>query len=245
MIADDKFIRELPMPASGDLFDPSLIVFAALAVFVIWKLRSVLGMRVDRDTPPPARFAPRGPAPAAVAAAPGVAPIAEAPSRPTGADRWEGVAEKGVASAWSGLDAVAASDPNFDGKSFVSGARRAYELIVTAFAKGDRETLKPLLAQDVFDGFSAEIARREQQGESMETAVVAIDSATVDAARAIGGRNEVTVRFVVRLMSVRRDQAGETIDGGQTRKVVERWTFARDAKANDPNWKLVATQTED
>jgi predicted lipid-binding transport protein (Tim44 family) len=245
MIADDKFIRELPMPASGDLFDPSLIVFAALAVFVIWKLRSVLGMRVDRETPPPARFAARGPAPAAVAAAPGVAPIAEAPSRPTGAERWEGVAEKGVASAWSGLDAVAASDPNFDGKSFVGGARRAYELIVTAFAKGDRETLKPLLAQDVFDGFSAEIARREQQGESMETAVVAIDSATVDAARAVGGRNEVTVRFVVRLMSVRRDQAGETIDGGQTRKVVERWTFARDAKASDPNWKLVATQTED
>lgn len=233
------------MPASGDLFDPSLIVFAALAVFVIWKLRSVLGMRVDRDTPPPARFAPRGPAPAAVAPAPGVAPPPEARSRPTGAERWEGVAEKGVASAWSGLDAVAASDPNFDGKSFVGGARRAYELIVTAFAKGDRETLKALLSQDVFEGFSAEIARREQQGESMETAVVAIDSATVDAARAIAGRNEVTVRFVVRLMSVRRDQAGETIDGGQTRKVVERWTFARDAKANDPNWKLVATQTED
>ena len=79
----------------------------------------------------------------------------------------------------------------------------------------------------------------------METAVVAIDSATVDAARAIAGRNEVTVRFVVRLMSVRRDRAGETIDGGQTRKVVERWTFARDPSANDPNWKLVATQAED
>lgn len=222
------------MPASGDLFDPTLIVFAALAVFVIWKLRSVLGMRVDRDTPPPARFAPRPPAPAAVA-----------PARPSGAERWEGVAEKGVASAWSGLDAVAASDPSFEGKTFLSGARRAYDLIITAFAKGDRETLKPLLSQEVFDGFSAEIARREQQGETMETAVVAIDSATVDAARAIAGANEVTVRFVVRLMSVRRDRAGETIDGGQSRKVIERWTFARDPKANDPNWKLVATQAED
>jgi predicted lipid-binding transport protein (Tim44 family) len=245
MIADDSFIRELPMPGSGDLFDPTLVVFAAIAVFVIWKLRSVLGMRVDRDTPPPARFTPRRPSPAAVAAAPVAAPIAPAPSRPSGAERWDGVAEKGVASAWSGLDAVAASDPGFDGKSFLSGARRAYELIVTAFAKGDRETLQPLLSQDVFDGFSAEIARREQQGETMETAVVAIDSATVDAARAIAGRNEVTVRFVVRLMSVRRDRAGETIDGGQTRKVVERWTFARDPSANDPNWKLVATQAED
>ncbi|MBM3550173.1 MAG: Tim44 domain-containing protein [Alphaproteobacteria bacterium] len=231
------------MPATGDLFDPTLIVFAALAVFVIWKLRSVLGMRVDRDTPP-ARFAPRPAAPAAVAPVQSAAPVAAA-ARPSGAERWEGVAEKGVASAWSGLDAIAASDPSFDGKAFLSGARRAYELIVTAFAKGDRETLKPLLSQDVFDGFSAEIARREQQGETMETAVVAIDSSTVDAARAIAGRNEVTVRFVARLMSERRDRAGETIDGGQTRRVIERWTFARDPKAGDPNWKLVATQAED
>lgn len=233
------------MPASGDLFDPSLIVFAALAVFVIWKLRSVLGMRVDRDTPPPARFAPRPPAPAAVAPSPAAARAAQTPARPSGAERWEGVAEKGVASAWSGLDAVAASDPSFDGKAFLTGAGRAYELIITAFAKGDRETLKPLLSQEVFDGFSAEIARREQQGETLETAVVAIDSAAVDAARAIAGRNEVTVRFAARLTSVRRDRDGETIDGGQTRKVVERWTFARDARANDPNWKLVATQAED
>jgi predicted lipid-binding transport protein (Tim44 family) len=233
------------MPASGDLFDPSLIVFAALAVFVIWKLRSVLGMRVDRDAPPQTRFAPRPPAPAAVSPAPGAAPVAEAQARPSGAERWEGVAEKGVASAWSGLDAVADSDPGFDGKTFLSGARRAYEMIVTAFAKGERETLKPLLSQDVFDGFATEIARREQQGETMETAVVAIDSATVDAARAIAGRNEVTVRFVARLMSLRRNRDGETIDGGQSRKVIERWTFARDPKANDPNWKLVATQAED
>ncbi len=233
------------MPATGDLFDPTFIVFAALAVFVIWKLRSVLGMRVDRDTPPQSRFAPRPAAPAAVAPVQSAAPVAVSAARPSGAERWEGVAEKGVASAWSGLDAVAASDPSFDGKAFLSGARRAYEMIVTAFAKGDSETLKPLLSQDVFDGFSSEIARREQQGETMETAVVAIDSATVDAARAIAARIEVTVRFVARLMSERRDRAGEIIDGGQTRKVIERWTFARDPKVSDPTWKLVATQAED
>lgn len=233
------------MPVSGELFDPTLIVFAALAVFVIWKLRSVLGMRVDRDAPSQTRFAPRPPAPAPAAPTPSAAPVAQPTARPSGPARWEGVAEKGVASAWSGLDAVAASDPSFDGKIFLSGARRAYEMIVTAFAKGERETLKPLLSQEVFDGFSAEIARREQQGETMETAVVALDSATVDAARAVAGSNEVTVRFVARLLSVRRDRAGETIDGGQTRKVVERWTFARDPKASDPNWKLVATQAED
>ncbi|MEF3366900.1 Tim44/TimA family putative adaptor protein, partial [Methylocystis sp. 9N] len=180
-----------------------------------------------------------------VAPLPGAAPLTEAQSRLSGAERWDGVAEKGVAAAWSGLDAIAAADPSFDGKTFLDGARRAYEMIVVAFAKGDRDTLAPLLSKEVFDGFAAEIARREEAGETMETAVVAMDSATVDAARAVGGRNEVTVRFATRLMNVRRDRAGETIDGGQTRKVVERWTFARDPKAANPNWKLVATQAED
>lgn len=233
------------MPVTGDPFDPSLIVFAALAVFVIWKLRSVLGVRIDRDAPPPARLGPRKPSPAGAAILPGAAPLAEAPPHRLAAERWDGVAEKGVAAAWTGLDAIAAADPKFDGKAFLAGARRAYEMIVTAFAKGDRDTLRPLLSKEVFDGFASEIARREEQGETVETAVVAMDSATVDAARVTAGRNEVTVRFASRLMSLRRNREGETIDGGQTRKVVERWTFARDPRASDPNWKLVATQADD
>lgn len=232
------------MPASGDPFDPSLIVFAALAVFVIWKLRSVLGIRIDRNAPP-ARYQPPRPSPAGPAPLPGAAPLTEASTAANMANRWEGIAEKGVAAAWAGLDAIAAVDPGFDGKAFLDGARRAYEMIVSAFAKGDRDTLRALLSKDVFDGFASEIARREEQGETMETAVVAIDSATVDAARAAAGRNEITVRFATRLMSVRRDREGETIDGGQTRKIVEHWTFARDQKASDPNWKLVATQADD
>ncbi len=232
------------MASNGDPFDPALVIFAALALFVIWKLRSVLGMRVEREEGP-RQFGARpsragGPAPLA-----GAATYETPAEKKPVAERWDGVAERGVAAAWTGLDAIASADPQFDGKAFLDGARRAYEMIVDAFAKGDRDSLRSLLSASVFDGFASEIARREAAGETMETAVVAIDSASVVAARTAPGLNEITVRLVVRLSSVRRDRAGETLEGGQTRRMVERWTFARDPKASEPNWKLTATQGED
>lgn len=228
------------MAPTGEPFDPSLIVFAALAVFVVWKLRSVLGMRIDRETPPPARFEAGRMRPATL---PGAAPIEDIPAV-RAEDRWKGVAEKSDA-ALAGLDAIADVDPRFDGRAFLDGARRAYDIIVTAFAKGDRDTLRPLLSKEAFDGFAGEIARREQAGETVETAIVAIDSALVESARAAPRLNEITVRFAVRLMNVRKDKSGETIEGGYTTPVVELWTFARDPRAADPNWKLVATRAAD
>jgi len=227
------------MAPSGEVFDPSLVVFAALAVFIVWKLRSVLGVRVDRETPPQARFEPFQPPArnAGVVSAPAAAGRAASQQVPL---RWEGVADTDKARA--GLDAVAAADRRFDGQQFLEGARRAYEMIVEAFARGDRETLQPLLSKEVFDGFNAEIARREEKGETLETAVVAIDSATIDSARALPKRNEIAVRFATRLMQVRRDRNGEMLEDGRTTPVVESWTFARDPGASDPNWKLVATR---
>ncbi|PPD46526.1 MAG: preprotein translocase subunit Tim44 [Methylocystis sp.] len=226
------------MSPTGEAFDPSLIVFAALAIFVVWKLRSVLGVRVDRDAPP-AQFQPRR-APLGPAPLPGAPPLDETPAaRPE--DRWKGVVDKSGAAA-AGLDAIAAADPRFDGSAFLDGARRAYEMIVGAFAKGDRDTLRPLLAKEVFDGFAGEIARREAAGDTVETAIVSIDSALVEAASAAPRLNEVTVRFAVRLINIRKDKAGETIEGGNTLPVEELWTFARDPRASDPNWKLVATR---
>lgn len=227
------------MSPSGEPFDPSLIVFAALALFVVWKLRSVLGVRVDREEAPPAQFQPRS-APLARTAPSGAAPAADRSDSPP-EERWKGVTDQ-TGPAVSGLEAIAAADPRFDGRAFLDGARRAYEIIVTAFAKGDRDTLRPLLATEVFEGFAGEIKRRDQAGETMETAIVAIDSALVDAARAAPRLNEITVRFAVRLMTIRKDKAGETIEGGATVPVEELWTFARDPRAADPNWKLVATR---
>jgi len=239
MIADGSKSREKTMAPSGEVFDPSLVVFAALAVFIVWKLRSVLGVRVDRETPPQARFEPFQPPArnAGVVSAPAAAGRAASQQVPL---TWEGVADTDKARA--GLDAVAAADRRFDGQQFLEGACRAYEMIVEAFARGDRDALQPLLSQESYAGFASEIARREAAGEKLETAIVAMDGATVADARAEPGRVEVTVRFDVRVLMTRRDRAGEVIEGGRTQPVVELWTFARDPRAADPNWKLVATR---
>lgn len=231
------------MGSTGGPFEPELIVFAALAIFIIWKLRSVLGVRVDRDAPPSSHIATGQAAPAAAAAF-------HAPSRPLpekkveAETRWAGVADKDSA-GWTGLDAIALGDPGFDGLAFIAGARRAYELIVAAFARGDRTALRPLLSDATFEGFETEIRRREAAGETLETAIVAIDGMKVESARAQPGLNEIVVRIEARLLQIRRDRDGQTIDGGRTIPVIEIWTFARDPRAADPNWKLVATRPGD
>lgn len=221
-------------------FDPTLLIFAALAVFVLWKLRSVLGERSDRDISGPGRFQPQG-APFRLRPGPSAPPTASA-ARNEAADRWDGLAEKGSKS-WAGLDAIAAADPNFSGPAFMEGARKAYEMIVTAFAKGDREMLRRLLSPEVFDNFASEISGREARGETVENALVSIDSATVEDAGAQPQSNVITVRFASRLISARKNREGEIIEGALDRPaaIVDLWTFSRSPRAQDPNWRLVAT----
>ncbi|MBI1867770.1 MAG: Tim44 domain-containing protein [Methylocystis sp.] len=230
-------------------FDPSILVFAALAVFVIWKLRAVLGVRTDREKPAPGRFSlpgQRPPAAPSLVPPPGAAPAAGlAPAlAEQNLERWKGLAEPG-GGAWAGLDAIADVDRRFSGAAFIDGARNAYEMIVMAFAAGDRDALHNLLAEDVFDSFAGEIAGREQRGEKAETKLVAIDSATVEDALVEGRTCRITVRFVAKLITARRNRAGEIIEGSpdQPVEIVDIWTFAHEAGARDPNWKLVGTES--
>jgi predicted lipid-binding transport protein (Tim44 family) len=232
-----------------DVFDIYTIIFLALAVFIFLRLRSVLGQRTGRERPPfdaySARDAVRTSNSDKVvtlpgrAAEPSATPAADA--RP--ADRWKDVAEPGSAVA-NGLDAVAAADRSFDIKHFLTGSRAAYEMIVTAFADGDRRTLKNLLSRDVYDGFEAAIRDREQRGERVETRFVSIDKADVTGAELRGRNVQITIRFVSQLVSVTRDKAGTVIDGSPDKvtDVTDVWTFARDVSSRDPNWKLVATE---
>jgi len=221
-------------------FDPSILAFAALAIFVLWKLHSVLGIRSERDAPasPRNRFSlPQGGFFRGRREAAAPAPAAQ------DAERWTGLAEPG-SKAWAGLDAIAASDPSFTRERFIEGARKAYEMVVSAFAKGDRDTLRRLLSPEVYDNFAREIARREEKGESVETAVVAIEDTRVEDARSEGGVNNVTLRFAVKLMTTRRDREGQIVEGGEPPvSVVDLWTFARALASRDPNWKLVATES--
>ncbi len=233
------------------MFDIYTIIFLALAVFIFLRLRSVLGQRTGRERPPydpySARDAVRSPATDKVVTLP-PRPTEPAPSRPVevtppAVDRWKGVAETGSTIA-VGLDAVAEADPSFDAKHFITGARAAYEMIVTAFAEGDRRQLRSLLSREVSDGFDTAITEREGRGETAETRFVSIDGATITAAEQRARNAQITIRFVSKLVSATRDRSGNVIDGNAEKvtDVTDVWTFARDVSSRDPNWKVVATE---
>jgi predicted lipid-binding transport protein (Tim44 family) len=229
-----------------DVFDIYTIIFLALAVFIFLRLRSVLGQRTGRERPPydpySARDAARPSAADKVVALPGRAPD-PAKEPEASAERWKGVAEPGSAVA-AGLDAIAQEDDSFDAKDFLTGARAAYEMIVTAYAAGDRRQLKNLLGREVYDGFEAAIDEREKRGETVETRFVSIDAADITAAEQRGKTAQLTVRFISQLVSATRNREGAVIDGSSDKvtDVTDVWTFARDTTSRDPNWKLVATE---
>lgn len=231
-------------------FDISTIVFAVLAVFVVWKLRSVLGTRTGNERPPTDPFTRRktGMAPGEtgkVIPLPGSADRTIDAGRPeTAAPAWKGFAEPGSPVA-RGLDDIAKADSAFAVAPFMQGARAAYEAIIVAFAKGDKATLSPLLARDVFDGFAAEIDRRVAQGETVETTFVGIDKATIEDAQVRGRVEQVGIRFLTKLITVTRDRTGAVIDGDAETVVdiVDLWSFSRTIGARDPNWQLIATET--
>ncbi|MBX6327108.1 MAG: Tim44 domain-containing protein [Pseudolabrys sp.] len=233
-----------------DVFDIYTIIFLALAVFIFLRLRSVLGQRTGRERPPYDPYSAREsirPGSEKVVALPSPGPEGAVPktaAEPSvGGERWKDVAEPGSPVA-AGLDAIAAADPGFDVKHFLAGARTAYEMIVNAYAQGDRRTLRDLLSREVFEGFDAAINAREQRGETVENRFVSIDKAEITHAELRQRLAQVTVRFVSQLISVTRDKNGAIVDGSAEKvtEVTDIWTFARDVSARDPNWKLVATE---
>lgn len=148
----------------------------------------------------------------------------------------------------AGLLEVLKFDESFDPQSFIRGAKQAYEMIVTAFAEGNRKMLKDLLSREVYDGFIGAIGEREARGEQIDQSFVGINKADIIDAEMKGGTASVSVRFVSQLISATRDKRGEVIGGDpqKIKEVTDIWTFSRDissarARAN-PNWKLVATQ---
>ena len=226
------------------------IIFLALAVFIFLRLRSVLGQRTGSERPPYER-SPRDVTPHTqdnnnVVPMPGSV-IDQAPLAPTAdvappTDRWKGLAEAGSPLA-AGLDAIVAQDSSFDPRHFLSGARSAYEMIVLAFANGDRRALRDLLSGEVFESFDTVIRDREKHDQKTETRFVSIDKAELVSAEARDRAAQLTVRFVSQMISVTRDKTGTIVDGNPDKvaDITDVWTFARDTTSRDPNWKLVGT----
>ena len=233
-----------------------ILLFAAIAVFIILRLRSVLGQRTGHQRPPAKSYLDRqarnrednvvslsehGPEDEP-AETPGAAP--ETP-KTAKSDETTAVPEPEDELA-SALEEIRASDPNFDPDGFLQGARTAYDMVLMSFAAADTDTLRALLDDDVYDDFQRAIRDRESRKETLETTVVAVKKADIVEAAGRGRLAEITVKFVSEIVNVTRAANNEVISGDprSIQEITDFWTFVRDTQSNDPNWKLVATRTE-
>jgi predicted lipid-binding transport protein (Tim44 family) len=210
-----------------------LLVLAGIAIFLILKLRSVLGTRDGFEKP--------------------AVPLEDVRPRVRrdfeviegGADRdiTDHVAEG--SSAAKALAAMKTVEPGFAVRTFLDGARGAYEMILMAFEKGELDKIRPFLADEVEAGFAEAIAAREREGLTVEASFVgmkelALNDATFNADTKLA---EIAVRFVAEQTYVVRNKSGEIVEGSKSaiKKTRDIWTFARQMGSDDPNWQLVAT----
>ncbi|RWO23109.1 Tim44/TimA family putative adaptor protein [Mesorhizobium sp.] len=230
-------------------FDFGTIFFLVAAVVIFFQLRNVLGRRTGSERPPfdpytAGRTRDDAQKPENVVSL----PRKRAPGEPA-IDAYAAIDAfaKPDTDLNKGLRAIKDNDPAFDPKTFVDGAKMAYEMIVMAYADGDRKTLKNLLSREVYDGFVAAIGDREAKSEKIQSSFVGINKADIVSAEMKGSEAHITLRIVSELISATRDKAGAVIDGDPetVAEVKDVWTFARDTRSRDPNWKLVATEEED
>ena len=231
--------------------DPITIVALIVLLAVVIQLRNVLGKRTGHERPPFDPYARR--------------PVEDAPE---GAESREETDDERVVTLprreedepYHEIDLVAPksselnrglreirdSDPSFSPRAFLDGAKQAYEMVVTAFAEGDRDTLRMLLAPEVLEGFEAALDERERQGHTMRQSFVGIENAAIESAAVKDREAFVAVRVVSQLIQATLDGDDKVIDGDPDAVVEVRdlWTFARDVDSSDPNWKLVATEAE-
>jgi predicted lipid-binding transport protein (Tim44 family) len=210
-----------------------IILFALVAVFLVLRLRSVLGRRTGNER----RRAPLLRQPEAT----GEKVVAfgqrnrTAPPTPTSAAPPDAVA--------AGLAQIREADPSFDPSVFLEGARAAFEMIVAAFAAGDKAQLRPLLSDEVYTPFVTAIDERDAARETLETRIAQIKSLDIGEAGVSGRMARVTVKLVSDQLNVLRAHDGSVVDGDPEHPTekTDFWTFARDTRSSDPNWVLEAT----
>ncbi|MBU6296769.1 MAG: Tim44 domain-containing protein [Alphaproteobacteria bacterium] len=211
-----------------------ILLIAMVAGVILFRLYTVLGRRTGHERPPENyRLSGNASAGAGDEAAKDANRI---PARPA-------LTERPSDPVASGLVDIQLADRSFDKEHFVTGARAAYEMIVTAFANDDRTTLRPLLGEEVYAAFDAAIQSRQQRGEKVSFTFVGFKDVKITAAALRGRMAEVTLTFEAQFISATTDAKGTLIDGDSktVRDVTDIWTFSRDVRMRDPNWLLVAT----
>lgn len=221
-------------------FPVDLILFAMVAAFLVLRLRSVLGRRTGFERPPREGAAPYDPrAPRQV----GESDQPELPP-PVAASTTRHVLPEGRMPAGQALARINSADPSFEPHGFLNGAESAFRMVVDAFARGDRETLRALLADDVYGGFEGAITAREQAGETQRSEVRAMQEAGIESADLRGSTADVTVRFVSDQVNLTTASDGSVSAGAEAvTELTDIWTFQRDLSSEDPTWRLVATRS--
>ncbi len=222
------------------------LFFLVAAVLIFIQLRSVLGRRTGNEKPPFDPYSARE----ENGQGQDDGKVVTLPRRngQEGEDRFAAV--DAFTPPGSDLNTqlrdVVRADPSFEPKEFLNGARMAYEMIVMGFADGDRKLLKGLLSKEVFDGFNAAISEREANGETVKSTFVGIEKADIVQAAVRASEVQITVRVLSQLISATYDREGKVVDGDadNVADVNDLWTFSRDTRSRDPNWKLIATESE-
>jgi Uncharacterized protein conserved in bacteria len=237
-----------------EFIDLPTLIAIAVAVFVLFRLRSVLGTRTGNERPPIDRTGSTRPEKAAETQDT-VVPLRPRPAQPDLDDERRArkieaeieQAAAGSAELAAGLRSVVEADPTFTPKYFLEGAKQAYEMIVTAFAEGDRQTLKNLLDKPIFDSFQRAIAEREAEGKTVDFTFVGLPRIAIVDADFDKKDVTITVDFHAEVVSATRDKDGNLVEGNadQVQIIADEWTFARNPKSRDPNWKVVATSQLD
>jgi predicted lipid-binding transport protein (Tim44 family) len=219
----------------GDFQYFDIILFAMIAGFLVLRLRSVLGRRTGNERRRDGFMRTRAPIPEKAGPA---------------SERGNGAAvvpleAKPMDAVAQGLDRIRRADPDFDPEHFVGGARAAFEIIVGAFANGDKAALRPLLSDEVYRPFVVTIDERAAAQETLETRIEELDSPDITAAELAGPTARIVVRFISRQINVTRATDGSIVDGDPEHPVekTDYWTFARDTRSTDPNWVLAATSS--
>ena len=216
-------------------FPIDLVLFGMIAAFLVLRLRSILGRRTGFERPPQ----PYQPSPGA----PAKGPIIDGHVDPAAPTTHRAVPEP-VSALGQTLLRMKAVDQSFDPAGFLDGAEKAFRLIVTAFAAGDRPTLRNLLADDTYNAFEQAIAARETAGHRQISEIRAVPGASVEEAELAGTVAHITVKFVSDQISLTQDQAGAPVAGTDAvTEITDLWTFERDLSSRDPTWRLVAARS--
>ncbi|MEX2201244.1 MAG: Tim44/TimA family putative adaptor protein [Dongiaceae bacterium] len=234
-----------------------ILFFAAVAAFLVFRLRNVLGKRIGNENPEHAqreRAARIARERSEAAEADGktdddnIVQLPDLTATPDldpedAAAAAELRGEPGNVA--SGLQKIQHVDPAFTPDGFLAGARAAFEMVVQAFAAGDLKSLKLLLSDGVYEQFRQVVKAREDAGQTLETTLVGIDKADIIEADLRDRTAVVTVSFRSEQVNVIRDRDGKTVEGDPTHadKITDIWTFARNTRSRDPNWALIATRS--